>query len=208
MQDSGKESKTVSADLLFEKIREGDQEALKSLFSVYFPRLNDFARRVVRDDILSQDIVQDVFLQVWEKRAGIQPVHIEAYLFRLVRNRCLDHIRHIRVVSNTLHALEVDSRFEELYRIDFLGNEPYVLIEKELKDKIDQTIQELPERCREVFVLSRMEGLKNQEIANRLGISIKNVERHLTRAFRQFRESFPDELPAGLIILVLTGMQI
>jgi RNA polymerase sigma-70 factor (ECF subfamily) len=144
-----------------------------------------------------------VFLKVWEKKGEIENINPEAYLFRLVRNRCINYINHLRVVNERLDEIEIASKCEELYRIDFIGDEPYVLIEKELKQKIDQTIETLPDRCREVFVLSRIDGLKNREIAEKLNINIKNVERHLSRAMQSFKENFTEEFPLMLIILVL-----
>jgi RNA polymerase sigma-70 factor (ECF subfamily) len=190
-------------DVLFDQIKTGDQKALEHLFSIYFPRLNDFARNVVNDDGISQDIVQEVFVKVWEKKAEIESLNIEAFLFRLVRNRCIDYIKHLKVVNNRLQKIHIASKYEELYRIDFVGNEPYVLIEAELKMKIEKTIHDLPDRCREVFMLSRMNGLKNKEIAEKLDINIKNVERHLNRALKSFRINFTEELPIALILLVL-----
>ena len=195
------------ADELFDQIKYGDQKALEMLFSIYFPRLNDFASNVVKDNVISQDIVQDVFVKVWEKKADIESINLEAYLFRLVRNRCIDHIKHLKVVNNRMQEIQISSKYEELYRIDFIGNEPYVLIEQELKLKIEKTIQTLPERCREVFVLSRINGLKNKEIADKLNISIKNVERHLSRAMKSFCENFSEELPIVLIVLVLKSLE-
>ena len=194
------------ADELFDQIKTGDQKALELLFSIYFPRLNDFARNVVKDDGISQDIVQEVFVKVWEKKAEIESLNIEAFLFRLVRNRCIDYIKHLKVVNNRLQKIHIASKYEELYRIDFVGNEPYVLIEQELKMKIEKTIQDLPDRCREVFILSRMNGLKNKEIAEKLDINIKNVERHLNRALQSFRANFSEELPVALVLLVLKSI--
>lgn len=194
------------ADELFDLIKAGDQKALEFLFSIYFPRLNDFARNVVKDDVISQDIVQEVFVKVWEKRCEIESINLEAFLFRLVRNRCIDYIKQLKVVNNRMHEIQLSSKYEELYRIDFIGNEPYVLIEQELKLKIEKTIQSLPERCREVFILSRMQGFRNKEIAEKLNINIKNVERHLSRAMQSFRENFSEELPVALIVLVLKSL--
>lgn len=194
------------ADDLFDRIKSGDQKALETLFSIYFPRLNDFARNVVKDDVISQDVVQDVFVKVWEKRFEIETINLEAFLFKLVRNRCIDYIKYLKVVNNRMQEIQLSSKYEELYRIDFVGDEPYVLIEKELKQKIEKTIESLPDRCREVFILSRMNGLKNKEIAEKLGISIKNVERHLTRALQTFRANFSEELPIALVILVLKNL--
>ena len=192
---------------LFNQIKSGDEKALELLFSIYFPRLNDFARNVLKDDVISQDIVQEVFVKVWEKRAEIESINLEAFLFRLVRNRCLDYIKHMKVVNNRMHEIQISSKYEELYRIDFVGNEPYVLIEQELKLKIEKTIQSLPERCREVFILSRLNGLKNKEIAEKLNINVKNVERHLNRALQSFRSNFFEELPIALIVLILKSLE-
>ena len=193
-------------DELFELIKLGDQKALESLFAIYFPRLNDFAGKVVKDDVISQDIVQDVFVKIWEKRSEIEPINLEAFLFRLVRNRCIDYIKHLKVINNRMQEIQISSKYEELYRIDFVGDEPYVLIEQELKQKIERTIESLPERCREVFILSRINGLKNKEIAERLNINVKNVERHLSRAMQSFRKNFTEELPLALVILVLKSL--
>ena len=194
------------ADELFDQVKTGDQKAFELLFSIYFARLNDFAKHVVKDDAISQDIIQDVFVKVWENKAKIESLHLEAFLFRLVRNRCIDFIKHLKVVNNQMHEIEISSKCEELYRIDFIGNEPYILIEQELKVKIEKTIQNLPDRCREVFVLSRMDGLKNKEIAEKLDINIKNVERHLNRALQSFRKNFTGELPVALIVMILNSL--
>ncbi len=194
------------ADELFDQIKTGDQKSFELLFSIYFARLNDFAKNVVKDDAISQDIVQDVFVKVWENKAEIESLNLEAYLFRLVRNRCIDYIKHLKVVSNRMQEIQISSKYEELYRIDFIGNEPYILIEQELKAKIEDTIRSLPDRCREVFILSRMDGLKNREIANKLNINIKNVERHLSRALQSFRQNFTEDLPIALIVLALKAL--
>ncbi len=207
MRENVENKRRGRADELFDQIKSGDQKALELLFSIYFSRLNDFARNVVKDDVISQDIVQDVFVKVWEKRIVIESINLEAYLFRLVRNRCIDYIKHLKVVNNRMNEILISSKYEELYRIDFIGNEPYVLIEHELKLKIEKTIQNLPDRCREVFILSRINGLKNKEIAEKLNINIKNVERHLNRAMQSFRENFSEELPIALVILVLKSLE-
>ena len=194
------------ADELFDQVRDDDQKAFERLFSIYFPRLKDFAYKVVRDDGISQDIVQDVFLKVWDQRAQIQNINIEAYLFKLVRNRCIDYIKYLKVVNNRMDKIRISLKIEELYRIDFIGDEPYILIEEELNAKLEKIIQRLPNRCREVFLLSRMDGLKNKEIAEKLNISIKNVERHLSRALHAFRDNFSGELPIALILLVMKNI--
>ena len=206
MHIKGENSCKRKADELFDQIKKGDQKALEHLFSIYFPRLNDFTQKIVNDNGISQDIVLEVFAKVWERRDEIESLNIEAFLFRLVRNRCIDYIKHLKVVNNRMQDIQISSRYEELYRIDFIGNEPYVLIEKELQLKIEQTIQNLPEHCREVFILSRLNGLKNKEIAEKLNINIKNVERHLRRALQSFTKDFSKEFPIALIVLILSDL--
>lgn len=188
---------------LFLKVQKGDHSALEQLFRRTFPRFLDFALKITKDEIIAEDIVQDVFVKLWEKRETIQGLNIEGYLFRLVRNKCLDHIKYIKVISGKEIDLDNFCKFEELYRVDFISDEPYLLIQEELKSEIQQTIDSLPPRCKEVFVLSRQDGLKNREIAEKLQINIKNVERHLSRATKTFKEKFPEGVPLPLIILVL-----
>lgn len=194
---------TDRSNLLFNQFKAGDSKALEGLFQRIFPRLFDFACKMTKESQVAEDIIQDVFIQIWEKKHQIESVNIEAYLFRLVRNRCLDHIQFVKVIQEKeieLHSLRT---YEELYRIDFIRNEPYLLIEEELKNEIEKTIESLPPRCQEVFLLSKMEGLKNREIAEKLQINIKNVERHLSRATKTFREKFSDDLPLAIILIVL-----
>ena len=194
-------------DILFKAVCErGSQESFKKLFSIFFARLNDFARKIVKDDDISQDIVQDVFIKLWEKKKQYNAANIEAFLFKMVRNKCLDYIKHIRVVNNNRNELQISAQVEELYRIDFIGDEPYVLIEEELRNEIETIINSLPDRCKEVFVLSRIKGLKNREIASKLGINIKNVERHISRALKEFRSKFNEEVPLAIVILIIRNL--
>lgn len=194
---------TDKATLLFQQFKQGSTKALEELFSRTFPRLFDFANKITKDGQVAEDILQDVFIKLWENKERIESINIEGYLYRLVRNQCLDYIRFIKVISEQEVELDSIQKFEELYRIDFIRDEPYLLIQEELKKQIEETIDALPPRCREVFILSKIEGLKNREIAERLQINIKNVERHLARATQTFRERFQNDLPLGIIILVL-----
>lgn len=194
---------TDRSTLLFQQFKRGDSKALEELFHRTFPRLVDFASKITKDAQVAEDILQDVFIKVWEKKGEIESLNIEGYLFRMVRNQCLDYIRFVKVIGEKDIELNSIRKFEELYRIDFVRDEPYLLIQEELKKQIEETIDSLPPRCREVFVLSKIEGLKNREIAEQLQINIKNVERHLARAAQTFKERFPNDIPFAVIILVL-----
>jgi RNA polymerase sigma-70 factor (ECF subfamily) len=191
---------------LFRKSGEGDIQAFEKLFKRLHPRLKDFAVRVVRDNDVAEDIVQEVFIKIWEKRKRIATINIEAFFFRVLRNQCISHIKHLKVVDRLKVSIALQRDAEEVYRIDFVRNEPYILVEKELQDQIDKIIHALPEKCREVFLLSRAEGLKNREIAEKLGINIKNVERHLQRALKSFKSQFGQSVPATLIMLIIRNI--
>jgi RNA polymerase sigma-70 factor (ECF subfamily) len=194
------------ANDLFRKIKSGDEDALHALFTIYFPRLNDFAARIISDPETSQDITQDVFVKIWEKKNQIEARNIEPFLYKLIRNNCIDYIKKVKFIDNKKQEWGNQIKFEELYHIDFVRDEPYMLIHNELRSEIEATIKNLPERCREVFMLSRIDGLKNREIAEKLGINIKNVERHISRAIRTFQEKFSGEIPIAIIILILKNL--
>ncbi|MGV8090237.1 MAG: RNA polymerase sigma-70 factor [Mangrovibacterium sp.] len=191
---------------LFLAYKTGDEKAFEALFHRTFRRLFDFALKIVKDESIAEDIVQDAFIKLWKKKDQVDHTNIEGYLFRLVHNQCLDYIKLVKVVTVKTTELEALQKYEELYRIDFIRDEPYLMIHEELKLEIEKTIESLPARCKEVFILSRVEGLKNREIAEKLQINIKNVERHLARATKTFRERFSGEVPLIVIVLVLSQL--
>jgi RNA polymerase sigma-70 factor (ECF subfamily) len=178
------------ANYLFRRFRKGDKIAFEKLFKKFYPRLYDFAFKLVRNKEIAEDIVQDIFIRLWEKKEDIKPVNIEGFIYKVLKNQCISHLRNIKIIDNIKLNLNNLTNIEELYRIDFIRDEPYVLVEKELQLEMDKIINRLPDRCKEVFILSRLNGLKNREIARKLGINIKNVERQITKALMIFRKHF------------------
>lgn len=193
-----------TTDPLICEIKKGDMAAFEKLFAIYFPRLNNYAKSIIKESSTSEDIVQEAFITLWNKRNELEIPKPEAFLYRIVRNRCIDYIRHVRVVQNKMISIDESQPVDELYSFDLTGNEPVLLIAQELNDQIESVFNQLPEKCREVFTLSRIDGLKNREIAERLNISIKNVERHISRAMKSFKESFPDNIPFQIILLAIS----
>jgi RNA polymerase sigma-70 factor, ECF subfamily len=191
---------------LFEQIQNDNENAFELLYKRLFPRLKDFANRIVRDEDIAKDIVQDVFIKLWEKKKEIKLINIEAFIFKVLRNQCISHIKNLKIVENVKINLSDLQYAEELYRIDFIKNEPYLLVEKELQLEVEKVMKSLPDQCKNVFHLSRIEGLKNREIAERLGINIKNVERHITRALTSFKDHFGDKIPIAVIILIIQSL--
>ncbi|TKG89858.1 RNA polymerase sigma-70 factor [Puteibacter caeruleilacunae] len=184
----------------------GDEISLEKIFRRNFQRLYAFARKFTEDTEVAQDLVQEVFISYWEKKDTLDISNVDAFLYRSVRNKCISHIRHLKVVENRMKQFTDEQKFEEMYRIDFMGNEPCLLIEEELKNEISNIIDSLPERTRQIFLLSRNDGLKNREIADQLQISIKSVEKHITKVLKIFKERFRSDVPIALIIAVLKDL--
>lgn len=165
-------------------------EEFEKLYKRYYQNFLRFSTKLIGDKNLAQDIVHEVFIKLWEKRFEIKDDGIDKLLFTMTRNACLNHIKHETIVLNKQVDLKQIRKWEELYRIEYLNNEPYALIEKELEEQINKVIYKLPDKCREVYILSRKKGLKNWEIAEKMNISLKTVEKHISRAMREFKKQF------------------
>lgn len=165
---------------LFIRIQQGEAKAFEQLFNAYYKHLCVFAARIIEDDISAEEIVQDFFVKFWEKK---QKLSIESslknYLFRSVKNLCLNHIKHNKIKIQ--HAKRMIAESE---KHNFKNN----FIEVDLEKDIAQSIASLPEKRREIFRLSREEGLKYREIAEKMNISIKTVEAQMSLAIKNLRD--------------------
>lgn len=189
---------------LLAEIKKGNNQAFEYLFKNYYPRLYGYAIRFVEDEETARDIIQECFLRFWEKRELLAAVSVTSLLFAMVRNGCLNYLKHLSVVEK--HQIEylaaIDGE-ERLYYTDFSLDAEYKLLYDELQEQIGFVIGTLPERCREVFLLSRFEGLKNKEIAERLQISVTAVEAHISKALLRFSRHFKDKYPVDIYIIIL-----
>ena len=169
-------------DQLASRIKIGDEQAFELFFRKFNVRLCSFANKFLNDPDLSQEIVQEAFVRLWECREDIDPDSaLDSYVYRIVQNISL----------NTLRRRKIESRYTEIYRLVYLelsDNSAHDLyIAGELEDRIAGAINDLPEGCRKIFTLSRHEGLKYKDIARVLGISPKTVEVQMSRALKQLR---------------------
>jgi RNA polymerase sigma-70 factor (ECF subfamily) len=160
-----------------------DLQSFEVLFRQYYQMLCAYALRFVKDADTAEEIVQDLFYKLWEKRAELQiNTSVKSYLFSAVHNRCLKFIEHRNVETKyrnyyLLHESEIDS-------------EPYGTANaNELQGIIDNTLDSLPERCGRIFRLNRFEGLKYHEIAQKLSISVKTVEANMGKALKLLRKN-------------------
>jgi RNA polymerase sigma-70 factor (ECF subfamily) len=182
---------------IFEAIRLDDRQAFERLFREYYRPLTAYAFRFVRELPTAENIVQDVFLRLWQNRREIViTTSLEHYLFRSVRNHSLNQLDKARVRSGFLKMqMETESAHE-----DYAPFFP----EPGLLDKIEAAISALPEKRQEIFRMAREEGLKYREIADKLNLSVKTVEAQMTLALKQLRESLKEFHPK-VLFLMLTG---
>ncbi len=172
-----------------------DENIFEGLYNKYSDRLYNFAFRFVSDERAAEDIVHEAYITLWEKFEGKDGDTWQALLFRLVRNRSIDTLRHqsaLKVVRMTESFKEIHD--EGLYQLDLaVSDSDKRTIYDELISNIRDIMSRLPDRCREVFTMSRFQNLKNKEIAAALGISEKAVEKHIHKALTVFRKEL-DEL--------------
>ncbi len=170
------------------------EQRFRHVFREHYPTLYFYAARLVGDEE-AQDVVQEAFMELWKHKENIvDESHIKAFLYRSIYTRGVNIIKHRCVVNNYTEA----AKKIEQYRIDyyhFEKNDVTNYIENiELHRRIDEAIDSLPEKPKEVFVLSYLHDKKNKEIAEQLGISVRTVEVHLYRALKALREKLKDTL--------------
>lgn len=172
-----------------------DKSQFEELFRVYFVPLSNFAKSYVNDLEAAKGITQEVFVNIWEKRATIDPNKpLKSYLFSSVKNRCLNYIRDHKKFSSQLLDTEI-ANFETPFEQDGIEI-------SELQEKIDKAIHNLPEKLKRVFLLSRFEELKYREIAEKLDISQKTVEAQMSKALKILREELKDYIFLLLLLLL------
>lgn len=165
-----------------------DNVQFEETFKTYFVGLTAFAKKYVKDVDTSKEIVHDVFVNLWNKRDQIDPAKsIKSYLFTSVHNRCLNHIRDQKKFDTSIEDFDTETN-------NFTTEDNNYLEAAELEQKIHMILNELPEKCREVFKLSRFEGKKYKEIAEEMNISQKTVETHISKALKTLRAGLSDYL--------------
>ena len=169
--------------------RQLDEYTLESLFRDHYKGLCRFALGYVKQEEAAKEIVQNAFVSLWEKRETIDlSRQVKTYLTTTVRNRSLNYLRDHKKFSADLLSLENLSQ-------DAGYDQPDKLVETEIREKIASAVEELPEKCREIFVLNRFENLKYQQIADKLQISVKTVETQMSKALQHMRIRLAEFLP-------------
>jgi RNA polymerase sigma-70 factor (ECF subfamily) len=171
---------------IIRRIRQGDTGQFELLFRSSYVSLVRYARTLIKDQDSAEEIVQDLFFRIWKDKEKIKiESSLNGYLFRSVHNRCLHYIEHNRVVER--HAQEMS-----YHQTENQESPSDILHYKELQARIASILERLPERCGQIFCMSRFEGLKYAEIAEKLSVSVKTVEANMGRALKEFRKELTE----------------
>ena len=175
------------------------KDGFKNIFQQYFQPLCHLSSHYLEDHDEAKEVVQDAFVKLWEVRQNLdKDSNIRNFLFTLVKNNCLNLLKRKQLLlkhHEKLRWMEMHYQYESFSR---MGSD--YLEFNELKEKIDLAIKNLPEHCRIVFEMSRFEELKNREIAEKLGVTQKTVEAHLTKALKILRNDLKEYLPVIVVI--------
>ncbi len=173
---------------LIKKIKTGDKDAFERLFLKFYDPLCNFAWRYVHSVHISEELVQDVFLNVWESRERLDPdKNIKSYLYKAVRNKVLNYLKHKDVAEKYNKQIDWLNSVDISQMHDFDEQSEFI-------EAAQEAIEDLPEGARRIYKLSRKDGLSYQEIADVLDISVRTVESQMSRALEKLRNSLSEYL--------------
>ena len=180
----------MDLDVLWDKIQKGDQTSFGTLYKEYYPILCYYANQLLNDHFYAEEVVQDVFVRVWEMRSGIfsKGNSLKTYLYRSVHSRCLDLLKKQKTgkaeilqyfSSDTWRSISERYGFDE-FLIEKIDSE-------NMENTLDEMIEKLPVQCRNIFLKSRLENKTNEEIAKQMGLSINTVRTQIYRALQKLK---------------------
>ena len=184
--------------ILFEKMQRGDTSALEYFFREYTDVLYYRALGFVKDNLAAEDIVHEVFIRFWQLRKNLKITDsVPGYLCKAVDHRCHNYLEHLKVK----HRYEESQKWEEVMEEVSEDEEELDIMRERLKVFVDS----LPEKCREIFVLACIEGLKYREVAERLDVSVNTVKTQLKSAYSKLRTEFNENDLKIILLLVFGG---
>jgi RNA polymerase sigma-70 factor, ECF subfamily len=189
------------------ELQKGNPEAYREVFRLLYPRLKGYCKLFVHDENEVEDLIQECFITLWDKRETIDvQKRLESFLFVIIRNKCLNFLKTQKFDSENISTDNLQiAELQYLYQLDLAEKE-----EKSMEELLIQTFQEsvneMPAKMKEVFVKCKLEGKKQKDVAEELGISIKMVEKQITKAKKQIREQLLKKYPAMVVLIaVLLG---
>lgn len=170
--------------------------SFNEIYTSYYKKSFFFAKSYVHDDLAAEDIASESLIKLWEKLKTEKIDYIEPLLLTILKNKALDYLKHEEVKRTAFESM-VDWHQQELsIRISTLEScDPNEIFSDEVESIIRETLKLLPEQTRQIFLLSRFENKSNKEIAEQMGVSIKGVEYHISKALKALRITLKDYLP-------------
>ncbi len=181
---------------LLQKVALGDEAAFARLFHAWRDKLYFFTLKFTQSPQQSEDLVQDVFVKLWLHREQLSEIsNFSAWIYRVIKNQAISALRKI-ALETTLMA--------ELKKEAVAGGQPVEeeLFHKQLQQKLMEVIEQLPPRQKQIYTLTRMEGMKQEEVAKLLGISLSTVQNHMTEALRKLKSTLLKDYPAISLYVV------
>ncbi|MCD6366767.1 MAG: RNA polymerase sigma-70 factor, partial [Bacteroidales bacterium] len=186
------------------KLKKGNPDAFKEVFRLLYPRLKGYCKLFITNENQVEDIIQESFISLWEKKDSIKPdKSIESFVFVIVRNRCLNYLKKQKLEGGKIDLDNLNVvELQYLYQLDFTEKEEKSM-EELLIASFQSAVEELPQKMRQVFTKCKIEGHKQKEVAEELGISLKMVEKHISKAKLQIREKLIRQYPALIILIMM-----
>ena len=175
-------------------------------YITWYSRAKYFAREYVHSESDAENIIQDVFLHLYERRDLMDAyTNLTAYLFTSIKNRCLDYLRKWVLEQETAQGVQDEFEMELRMKYDSLEifNTQFS-DETDIGELLDNALQKLPERCRNIFIMNKLEGKKQKEIAEELNLSINTVESQMGIAYKKLREELKDCLPLFIFLFAIS----
>ncbi len=186
------------------ELKQGNPAAFKEIFTVLYPRLKSYCKLFISENSNVEDLIQETFIALWDNKESVKTEKtIESYVFVILRNKCLNFLKKQKLDQLTFEPeyLKVEE-LQFLYQLDFTQKEEKSL-EEELVESLKVAIEELSDKRKQVFVLCKVEGKKQKEVAEELNISIKMVEKHISLAKQEIREKLYLQYPAMSVLIAL-----
>lgn len=183
----------ISEKDLITRFKSGDQTAFELLFHFYYPGLVMYSTQFTTDRVEAEEIVQDFFVRFWQKRQQFIPADsLKSYLFLSVKNGSLNFLKHKKIEEQYIKDMIELANHHLVF-------DPELYVASELQEKVKEAVDLLPEKCREIFIMSRFRGMKNEEIAEELHLSKRTVETQISKALKVMKVELKDY--AGLLML-------
>jgi RNA polymerase sigma-70 factor (ECF subfamily) len=181
----------IADKLILEHLKNSNQGVFEMVFKYYYSGLVVYADQIVKDIPVSEDIVQLVFMKLWEARQSLEIRSFGSYFIQCVKNSCIDHLR----------GLEVKNRYYSQTDYTAFEIQEDLWTRNELDQILEKAIDKLPPRCREIFLMSRIENMKIAEIADKLNLSGRTVETQISKALKMLRVELADYLTLLIFFL-------